>query len=63
MYACETTGKYRRKTVLDMGFGTGTLTSRLYQQGCHIWGQDFSQKMVEVAREKMPSLQPILCIM
>lgn len=27
--------------VLDIGFGTGVLTASLYQQGCHIWGQDF----------------------
>lgn len=30
--------------VLDIGFGTGVLTASLYQQGCHIWGQDFSEK-------------------
>ena len=27
--------------VLDIGFGTGTLAARLYQQGCVIFGQDF----------------------
>lgn len=43
-----------RKKVLDIGFGTGTLTSRLYEQGCHIWGQDFSPKMMELAGRKMP---------
>lgn len=42
------------KSVLDIGFGTGTLTAKLYQQGCEIWGQDFSQRMIELAREKMP---------
>ncbi len=42
------------KTVLDIGFGTGTLTSRLYGQGCTIYGQDFSQRMIQLAREKMP---------
>lgn len=30
------TGKGR--TVLDVGFGTGALTARLYQQGCSVWG-------------------------
>lgn len=30
--------------VLDIGFGTGVLTASLYQQGCHIWGQDFPKK-------------------
>ena len=42
------------KAVLDIGFGTGTLTAKLYEQGCGIWGQDFSRRMVELAREKMP---------
>ena len=41
-------------SVLDIGFGTGTLTRKLYSQGCHIWGQDFSGKMMELAKEKMP---------
>ena len=40
--------------VLDIGFGTGTLTARLYAQGCRIYGQDFSERMVQLAQEKMP---------
>jgi len=46
-----------RGTVLDIGFGTGTLSARLYGQGCAIFGQDFSRRMVELAREKMPEAQ------
>ena len=42
------------KTVLDIGFGTGTLTAKLYEQGCTIFGQDFSARMIELAQEKMP---------
>lgn len=42
------------KVVLDIGFGTGTLTTKLYEQGCIVYGQDFSQRMIELAREKMP---------
>lgn len=42
------------RAVLDIGFGTGTLTSKLYEQGCQVYGQDFSQKMIQLAREKMP---------
>ena len=42
------------KTVLDIGFGTGTLTSKLYEQGCVIYGQDFSDRMIALAQEKMP---------
>ena len=41
--------------VLDIGFGTGTLTKKLYEQGCEIWGQDFSGRMIELARGKMPN--------
>ena len=43
------------KTVLDIGFGTGVLTAKLYEQGCDIWGQDFSANMIAHAREKMPN--------
>ena len=43
------------QTVLDIGFGTGTLTKKLYDRGYKIYGQDFSDKMLEIAREKMPS--------
>ena len=42
-------------TVLDIGFGTGTLTQKLYQYGCDIYGQDFSLKMIELASNKMPN--------
>ena len=43
------------KSVLDIGFGTGTLTSKLYEQGCMIYGQDFSDRMIELAQAKMPN--------
>ena len=42
------------RDVLDIGFGTGVLTSRLYERGCHIYGQDFSARMIELAQAKMP---------
>lgn len=41
--------------VLDTGFGTGTLTTKLYENGCTIYGQDFSARMIELASEKMPN--------
>ena len=41
--------------VLDIGFGTGTLTTKLYEKGCTIYGQDFSARMIELASEKMPN--------
>lgn len=40
--------------VLDIGFGTGILTAKLYESGCVIYGQDFSAKMIELASAKMP---------
>ncbi len=40
--------------VLDIGFGTGTLTTKLYEAGCTIFGQDFSPRMLQLAQEKMP---------
>ena len=40
--------------VLDIGFGTGTLTTKLYENGYVIYGQDFSKRMIELASEKMP---------
>ena len=43
--------------VLDIGFGTGTLTARLYAQGCRMYGQDFSERMVQLAQKKMPNAQ------
>ena len=41
-------------SVLDVGFGTATLTTKLYENGCVIYGQDFSSRMIELASEKMP---------
>ena len=41
--------------VLDIGFGTGTLTTKLYENGCTIYGQDFSARMIALASEKMPN--------
>lgn len=42
------------KAVLDIGFGTGTLAAKLYQQGCDVFGQDFSSRMIQLAQGKMP---------
>lgn len=46
--------------VLDLGFGTGLLTSRLYQSGCTVFGQDYSQNMVDIASAKMPAARLFL---
>ena len=41
------------ETVLDMGCGTGALATPLALQGCNVVASDFSQGMLDVAREKI----------
>lgn len=41
--------------ILDMGFGTGRLTKKLYDLGCDIYGFDFSEQMIDIAHKKMPN--------
>lgn len=41
--------------ILDVGIGTGELSKILYNDGALIYGLDFSEKMIEVARNKMPN--------
>ncbi len=50
----QTVLEKERPVVLDVGFGTGTLTARLWKQGCEIYGQDFSDRMITLAGAKMP---------
>ncbi len=45
--------------ILDIGFGTGILTTQLYKAGCNITGIDFSKKMVDIAQLKMPNAKLI----
>ena len=45
------------ETVLDMGFGTGVLTAKFYERGLVVYGQDFSERMIALAKEKMPQAQ------
>ena len=42
-------------TVLDIGLGTGVLSSKLYEQGLSVFGQDFSPKMPAAAAESTPT--------
>lgn len=51
----QTVMEKRNAVVLDVGFGTGTLTAKLYENGCTVYGQDFSSRMIELASAKMPS--------
>ena len=41
-------------TVLELGFGTGTMASELYSNGCEIYGQDYSARMTELAQARIP---------
>ena len=40
--------------ILDVGFGTGILTEKFYQNGYSVTGIDFSQQMIDTANLKMP---------
>jgi putative AdoMet-dependent methyltransferase len=44
----------KKGKVLDIGFGTGILTCKLYEDGYSITGIDFSKRMIEIAHKKMP---------
>lgn len=43
----------RDSEVLDVGTGTGDLAKTLLDRGCRVIGIDFSERMIEAAREKM----------
>lgn len=44
----------RAKDILDIGIGTGLLTETLYEAGMKITGVDFSSRMLDRAKTKMP---------
>jgi len=41
--------------ILDMGVGTGEITSPLYNLGYRVTGVDLSDKMLDLANKKMPN--------
>lgn len=43
------------KKILDIGFGTGIITRKLYEDGYEIWGIDAAEQMVEAGKEQMPN--------
>jgi putative AdoMet-dependent methyltransferase len=51
----NTIHKKENARVLDIGFGTGVLTKKLYDDGYRIYGIDFSERMIEIAKTKMPN--------
>lgn len=48
-------------TILDVGFGTGFLTNKLYEAKSKIYGLDFSKGMIDIAQKKMPHAKFIKC--
>ncbi len=43
--------------ILDLGIGTGNLAQRFVQQGCEVWGVDFSAEMLAKTRVKLPQVR------
>jgi ubiquinone/menaquinone biosynthesis C-methylase UbiE len=43
-------------TVLDAGCGTGYLSKKLRDQGAHVTGIDFSERMITIARAHNPDM-------
>ena len=44
----KTIMKKPNAVVLDIGFGTGTLTTKLHENSCTIYGQDFSARRCDL---------------
>ena len=55
----EAIWKGQGNRVLDIGFGTGILAAKLYENEYEITGIDFSERMIQIAQEKMPSARLI----
>ena len=51
----EKVRKQNPKNILDIGFGTGILAKKLYDDGYNIYGIDFSNEMLKKAKQKMPN--------
>ena len=43
--------------ILDVGVGTGTLAQKFLEFDCEIWGIDYSSRMLEEAKKKVPDAQ------
>lgn len=46
--------------ILDVGIGTGSLASKLYEVGNEVTGVDFSEEMLRISRDKMPNARFII---
>ena len=47
-------------TVLDLGTGTGNLAAPFVEAGCEVWCTDFSEPMLDKARQKLPQAHFLL---
>lgn len=45
----------KAEKILDIGIGTGLLSETLYREGVEITGIDFSARMLDLAKKKMPN--------
>lgn len=45
------------ETILDLGCGTGDLTSEIFQTGAKVIGVDNSAEMIQAAKNKFPSIE------
>ena len=43
--------------IIDAGCGSGYLTQKLYDLGANVVGIDFSEKMIEIAKNKSPDIE------
>lgn len=48
------------KKILDIGFGTGLIMKKLYQDGYELCGADMSEQMVEAGRADMPNAKLVM---
>ncbi|MFW9848882.1 MAG: class I SAM-dependent DNA methyltransferase [Candidatus Thorarchaeota archaeon] len=45
---------YPSMRILDLGIGTGNLAKKFTDIGCDTWGIDYSKRMLQLAKEKVP---------
>lgn len=55
----QTLRETQARSVVDIGCGMGVLGTRLCAAGLDVTGLDFSDKMLEIARERMPEARLI----
>lgn len=53
----ELTNPQSGMRILDVGIGTGELAKRFVKYDCEIWGLDYSPKMLEIAKIKVPEVR------